>query len=40
MKAFYRKVESKKAGKVSYRVYHNAKSCSALLKHLKAKGIR
>ena len=40
MKAFYRKVESKKAGKVSYRVYRNAKSCSGLLKYLKANGYR
>ena len=40
MKAFYRKVESKKVGKVSSRVYKNAKSCTGLLKALKARGYR
>lgn len=40
MKAYYRKEESKKAGKVSNRVFKNAKSCACLLKNLKAKGIR
>ena len=35
MKAYYRKEESKKAGKVSWGVFRNAKKCAGLLKYLK-----
>lgn len=34
-KALYRREESKKAGKVSFGVFKNAKRCSGLLKYLK-----
>jgi hypothetical protein len=40
MKAYYRKVESKKAGKVSWHVFRDAKRCSGLLKYLKRNGYR
>jgi hypothetical protein len=36
MKAYYRKVESKKLGRgISWRCYRNAKSCSCVKKHLQ-----
>jgi hypothetical protein len=40
MKAYYRKEESKKAGKVSWHVFRNAKTRSGLLKYLKRNGYR
>jgi hypothetical protein len=40
MKAYYRKEESKQAGKVSWGVFRNAKRCSGLLKYLKQHGYR
>lgn len=35
MKAYYRKEESKKAGKVSWGVYRNAKTRAGLKKYLE-----
>lgn len=40
MKAYYRKVESKRAGKVSWGTFRNAKRMSGLLKYLKKNKIR
>lgn len=40
MKAYYRKVESKKAGKVSWGVFRNAKRRAGLLKYLKKNNLR
>ena len=40
MKALYRKVESKRAGKVSFGVYHNAKRRSGLKKYIQIKKIK
>jgi hypothetical protein len=40
VKAYYRKEESKKAGKVSWHVFRDAKRCAGLLKYLKRHGIR
>jgi hypothetical protein len=39
MKAYYRKLESKKAGKVSYGVFKNAKRMSGLKKYIKKQRI-
>jgi hypothetical protein len=40
MKAYYRKEESKKAGKVSWQVFRDAKKRAGLLKYLKRHGYR
>ena len=35
MKAYYRKEQSKRAGKVSWTVFRNAKRCAGLKKYLQ-----
>jgi hypothetical protein len=39
MKAYYRKLQSKKAGKVSWGVFRNAKKCAGLKKYIQKQKI-